>query len=109
MGDKEARAQAARALELADESGQPRLEHIAADVALIALGDEPQAVRQLLEDEYERGGSAMSREALTPSGSSLSSSSKPEAGNLPRSRPLARATSRFSTGSRYPSTISPLP
>ena len=54
MGDKEARAQAARALELADESGQPRLEHIAADVAWIALSDEPQAVRQHLEDEFER-------------------------------------------------------
>jgi len=52
MGDKEARAQAARAIELADELGQPRLEHIAADVAWIAL--EPQAVRQHLEDEFER-------------------------------------------------------
>jgi DNA-binding CsgD family transcriptional regulator len=55
IGDKEAQAQAVRALELAGESGQPRLEHImAANVALIAVGDDSQAVRQLLEDEYER-------------------------------------------------------
>ena len=33
IGDEEAQAQAARALELAGESGQPRLEHIAAYVA----------------------------------------------------------------------------
>jgi DNA-binding CsgD family transcriptional regulator len=54
MGDEQAQAQAVRALELAGESGQPRLEHIIGYVASIALGNEQQAVRQLLEDEYER-------------------------------------------------------
>jgi DNA-binding CsgD family transcriptional regulator len=54
MGDEEAQAQASWALELAGESGHPRLEHIMAYVALIAVGDDPPAVRQLLESEYER-------------------------------------------------------
>jgi DNA-binding CsgD family transcriptional regulator len=54
MGDGQAQAQAVRALELAGESGQPRLEHSIGYVAAIALGDERKAVRQLLEDEYER-------------------------------------------------------
>jgi DNA-binding CsgD family transcriptional regulator len=54
MGDEEASAQAVRALELAGESGEPRLEHIVACVALIPVRDDRQAVRQLLEDEYER-------------------------------------------------------
>ena len=38
MGDEEAPAQAARALELAGESGRPRLEHVMATLALIAAG-----------------------------------------------------------------------
>ena len=54
MGDEEAPAQAARALELAGESGRPRLEHVMAYVALIPLGDETQSIRRLLEDDYER-------------------------------------------------------
>ena len=54
MGDEKAQAQAVRALELAGESDQPRLEHIIGYVASIALGKEQQAIRQLLEDEYER-------------------------------------------------------
>ena len=54
MGDEEVQAQAVRALELAGESDQPRLEHIIGYVASIALGKEQQAIRQLLEDEYER-------------------------------------------------------
>jgi DNA-binding CsgD family transcriptional regulator len=54
MGDVEAQAQASRALELAGESGHPRLEHLMAYVAFIAVGDDPPAVRQLLESEYER-------------------------------------------------------
>jgi DNA-binding CsgD family transcriptional regulator len=52
IGDEEAPAQAAKALELAGESGQPRLEHLMAYVATIAIGD--QASRQFLEDEYEQ-------------------------------------------------------
>jgi DNA-binding CsgD family transcriptional regulator len=52
IGDEEAPAQAAKALELAGESGQPRLEHLMAYVATIAIGD--QARRQFLEDEYEQ-------------------------------------------------------
>ena len=52
IGDEEAQAQAAKALELAGESGQPRLEHLMAYVAAIAIGDERR--RQFLEDEYER-------------------------------------------------------
>jgi DNA-binding CsgD family transcriptional regulator/DNA polymerase III delta prime subunit len=54
MGDEEAQAQAARALELAGESDQPRLEHIVACLAPIVLGREQRPVRHLLEDEYER-------------------------------------------------------
>jgi DNA-binding CsgD family transcriptional regulator len=54
MGDAEAAAQAVRALELAGESGQPRLEHIVACVASIPVSDDRHAVRHLLEDEYER-------------------------------------------------------
>ena len=54
IGDEGAQAQAARALELAGESGQPRLEHMVAYVAAIALGDDEQAVREFLEDEYAR-------------------------------------------------------
>jgi DNA-binding CsgD family transcriptional regulator len=50
IGDEEAPAQAAKALELAGDSGQPRLEHMVATVAVI--GDEPR--REFLEDEYER-------------------------------------------------------
>jgi DNA-binding CsgD family transcriptional regulator len=50
MGDEEAPAQAAKALELAGASGQPRLEHMVAYVSVI--GDEPR--RQFLEDEYEQ-------------------------------------------------------
>ena len=53
IGDEDAQAQAAKALELAGESGQPRLEHPLAYVAAIAIGDEPRR-RQFLEDEYER-------------------------------------------------------
>ena len=54
MGDEEAPAQAARALELAGEAGQLRLEHMVTHVASISLGGERQAIRRLLEDEYER-------------------------------------------------------
>jgi DNA-binding CsgD family transcriptional regulator len=54
MGDEDAPAQAARALELAGESDQPRLGHMITYVAAIALGGEQDAVRNLLEDEYER-------------------------------------------------------
>ena len=52
IGDEEAPAQAAKALELAGGSRQPRLEHVMAYVASIAIGDK--ARRQFLEDEYER-------------------------------------------------------
>ena len=52
-GDEKAQSQAARALELAGESGQLR-EQIAASVSLIAVGDDPLAVRQVLEEEYGR-------------------------------------------------------
>ena len=55
------------------------------------------------------GGSATSREAPTPFGSCRSSSSSWAAGSSPLSMPLGRATSRFSTESRYPSTISRSP
>jgi len=53
IGDEEAQAQAARALELAGESGQPRLEHMVCYIATIALDDDQQAIRKLLEDAYE--------------------------------------------------------
>jgi DNA-binding CsgD family transcriptional regulator len=52
IGDEEAQAQAARALELAGKSPQPRLEHVMPNVAVIAIGDEHR--RQFLQDEYER-------------------------------------------------------
>jgi DNA-binding CsgD family transcriptional regulator len=54
IGDEEAPAHAARALELSGESGQPRLEHLVAYAAAIALGDDDRAVREFLEEEYER-------------------------------------------------------
>jgi DNA-binding CsgD family transcriptional regulator len=54
IGDEEAPAHAARALELAGESGRPRLEHVIGYLALIPLGDETQVVRRLLEEDYER-------------------------------------------------------
>ena len=53
IGDEDAQAQVAKALDLAGESGQPRLEHLMAYVAAIAIGDESRR-RQFLEDEYER-------------------------------------------------------
>ena len=51
IGDDDAQAQAAKALELAGESREPRLEHLVGYVAAIAIGNEPR--RQFLEDEYE--------------------------------------------------------
>ena len=53
IGDEDAQAQVAKALDLAGESGQPRLEHPMVYVAAIAIGDESRR-RQFLEDEYER-------------------------------------------------------
>ena len=55
------------------------------------------------------GAIVTSRGAPTLSGSCRSSSSKRATGNLPQIMRLVRATSRLSTGSRYPSTISRLP
>jgi hypothetical protein len=52
IGDEDAQAQAAKALGLAGESGEPRLEHLVAYVRAIGIRDEPR--RQFLEDEYER-------------------------------------------------------
>ena len=52
--DEEAPAQAARALELAGEAGQLRLEHMVTHVASIAVRGDREAMRRLLEDEYER-------------------------------------------------------
>jgi len=51
IGDEQASAHAAKALELAGESS-PRLEHEMAYVAVIARGDEPRP--RFLEAEYER-------------------------------------------------------
>ena len=53
IGDDDAQAQAAKALELAGESREPRLEHLVGYVAAIAIGDE-RGRCQFLEDEYER-------------------------------------------------------
>jgi DNA-binding CsgD family transcriptional regulator len=52
IGDEDAQAQAAKALELAGESGEPRLEHLVGYLAAVATGAEHR--RQFLEDEYER-------------------------------------------------------
>src|SRR5262249_9207988 len=50
IGDEDAPAQAAKALELGGGSGQPGREHMLAYVETIAIGD--QARRQFLENEY---------------------------------------------------------
>ena len=54
IGDENAPAQAARALALADESSQPRLEHTVSYVAFIAVRNDTRAVSRFLEAEYER-------------------------------------------------------
>ncbi len=62
IGDEEAQAQAAIAIELAGESGQPRLEHIMAYIAAIAVGDEqPGASVNFSRMSTNAGGSATSR------------------------------------------------
>ena len=52
IGDEDVQAQAAKALELAGESGEPRLEHLVGYIGAMSVGDEPR--RQFLEDEYQR-------------------------------------------------------
>jgi DNA-binding CsgD family transcriptional regulator len=54
IGDEDAPAQAARALELAGETGQPRLEHTISYAGFISIRNDSAAVRGFLESEYER-------------------------------------------------------
>jgi DNA-binding CsgD family transcriptional regulator len=54
IGDEEAPAQAARALELAGENGQPRLEHTISYAGFIAIRNDTSALQRFLEGEYER-------------------------------------------------------
>jgi DNA-binding CsgD family transcriptional regulator len=54
IGDEEAPAQAARALELAGENGQLRLEHTISYAGFIAIRNDTSALERFLEGEYER-------------------------------------------------------